>query len=92
MDKAMVTLENLNLKRVSLRTCARDGLDARAEVLNDGAGAALHCEDVGHLEDDVLRRRPAAQPPRQLDADHLQAHEASRRAYEKKARITDIIL
>ena len=80
LDKAKFTLilENLklNLKRESVRTCARDGIDARAEVLDDGAGAALHSEDVGHLEDDVLRRRPAAQPPRQLHADHLRAHDA----------------
>src|SRR5690606_34917025 len=38
-----------------------DGVGARAEVLDDGAGAALHGEDLGHLEDDVLGRRPARQ-------------------------------
>ena len=29
---------------------------AGPEVLDDGAGAALDGEDLGHLEDDVLRR------------------------------------
>ena len=37
----------------------RDRLGARPEVLDDGAGAALHREDAGHLQDDVLGRGPA---------------------------------
>ncbi len=32
-----------------------DAVGAGAEVLDDGAGAALHGEDAGDLEDDVLR-------------------------------------
>ena len=34
---------------------ARDGVGAGAEVLDDGAGAALDGEDLGDLEDHVLR-------------------------------------
>ena len=36
-----------------------DRLGAGAEVLDDRAGAALHGEDAGDLQDDVLGRRPA---------------------------------
>src|SRR5207244_8517407 len=34
-------------------------------------GAALHGEDLGDLEDDVLRRGPAAERTREVDADEL---------------------
>ena len=44
---------------------------ARAEVLDDGAGAALDGEDLGHLEDDVLGGRPAAELAGEVDADEL---------------------
>ena len=60
--------------------CARDGVDAGTEVLDDGAGAALDRENAGQLEYDVLGRRPAAQLAGQLDADHLGALELPRQA------------
>ena len=51
----------------------RDRLRAGAEVLDDRAGAALHGEDAGDLEDDVLRRGPARELAAQVHADHLRA-------------------
>ena len=42
---------------------------AGAEVLDDGVGSAGHGELVGQLDDDVLRRRPAAHGAGELDAD-----------------------
>ncbi len=39
----------------------RDRLRARAEVLDDGAGAPLDAEDARDLQDDVLGRGPARQ-------------------------------
>lgn len=48
-------------------------------VLYDGPGASLHCQDAGHLQDDVLRRRPARQGARQLHTNHLE--ERGRRKY-----------
>ena len=47
-----------------------DGARAGAEVLDDGAGAALDGQDAGHLEDHVLGRGPAVELAGQLDADH----------------------
>ena len=38
---------------------ARQLVDARAKVLDNGARAALDRQDARHLEDDVLGRRPA---------------------------------
>src|SRR5262249_35292212 len=49
----------------------RDGVGSRAVVLDDGARAARHRQHLGHLQDDVLRRRPAAQRAGEADADHL---------------------
>ena len=54
---------------------AWDGVDTRAEVLNNGAGAALDCQDVGDLQDDVLGRRPAAQLASQVHANNLQLYD-----------------
>mmetsp|Transcript_8070 Transcript_8070/g.13163 ORF Transcript_8070/g.13163 Transcript_8070/m.13163 type:complete len:599 (+) Transcript_8070:685-2481(+) len=54
---------------------AADGVHALAVVLHDGARAALHRQDVRHLEDDVLGRGPAAEPARQVHANHLGALE-----------------
>lgn len=52
-------------------TRARDGVNSRSVILHDGPGAALHGEDAGDLQDDVLRRRPTRQGPRQLHSNHL---------------------
>ena len=49
----------------------RDRLAPGAEVLDDRAGPALHGEDSGDLEDDVLWRRPSRQPAREVHADDL---------------------
>ena len=49
----------------------KGGTGALAEVLDDRAGAALHREDAGDLEDDVLRRGPARQRPAKVHADQL---------------------
>ena len=46
-----------------------DRFRSGSEVLDDRAGAALDGEDAGHLEDDVLRCRPAGQAPGEADAD-----------------------
>ena len=54
---------------------AWDGVDTRAEVLNNGTGAALDCQDVGDLQDDVLGRRPAAQLASQVHANNLQFYD-----------------
>ena len=53
---------------------------AGAEVLDDGAGAALHREDLGDLEDDVLRARPAAERAGEVDADELRPAHVEREA------------
>ena len=45
--------------------------DARAEVLDDRAGAALDGEFVGDLEDHVFRGGPAVQRAGEADADQL---------------------
>lgn len=50
---------------------ARDGVHAGAEVLHDGARPPLDGQDAGHLEDDVLGRRPARELARKLHTDHL---------------------
>ena len=42
---------------------AGDGVGAGTEVLDDGAGAALDGEDLGHLEDDVLGCGPPESSP-----------------------------
>src|SRR5690606_40930674 len=56
---------------VADRRLAGGGQRVRAgtEVLDDGAGAALHGEELGDLEDDVLRGRPARQLAGEVDAD-----------------------
>ena len=46
-----------------------DAAGARAEILDDAAGAALDAQDPGHAEDDILGRGPAAEFAGQLDAD-----------------------
>lgn len=38
-----------------------DGVDSRSVVLHDGAGASLHGEDAGYLQDHVLGAGPAFQ-------------------------------
>ena len=58
----------------------RDGVGAGAEVLDDGAGAALHGEDLGDLEDDVLRARPAGELAGEVDADELGPADVEREA------------
>lgn len=40
-------------------TGARNGVYSWAVVLYNGSSASLHCQDAGHLQDDVLRRSPA---------------------------------
>ena len=57
---------------------ARDRVHPVAHVLHDRAGAALHRQNVGHLQDDVLRRGPAANLARQLHTDHVRALELPR--------------
>jgi hypothetical protein len=52
-------------------TSARDGVDAGAEILDNGAGAALDGEDAGQLEDDVLGRRPALQFTSKFNTNNL---------------------
>lgn len=52
-------------------TSARDGVDARAEILDNGAGATLDGEDTGQLENDVLGRCPALQLTSQFHTNHL---------------------
>eukprot|EP00053_Salpingoeca_punica_P020385 m.211399 g.211399 ORF g.211399 m.211399 type:complete len:843 (+) comp18318_c0_seq1:197-2725(+) len=67
----------------NLRTHVADGgharageaADARAKVLDDGAGAALDGEDAGELEDDVLGRGPALELALEVDANDLGALE-----------------
>ena len=51
-----------------------------SEVLDDGAGAALDGEDLGHPQDDVLGRRPARQPAGEADADQRRPPQAERAA------------
>ena len=46
-------------------------IGALTEVLDDAAGSALHGEDAGHLEDDVLGAGPPAHLAGQLDANQL---------------------
>ena len=54
---------------------ARDGVDAWAEVLDDGASATLDSENAGDLEDDVLGRGPAVQGSSKFNTDDLQTHQ-----------------
>jgi hypothetical protein len=49
----------------------RDAVGAGAEVLDDGTGAALDGEDLGDLQDDVLRARPTGELAGEVDADQL---------------------
>ena len=49
----------------------RDAVGAGSEVFDDGAGATFDGEHAGHLEDDVLGSRPAAEGSGELDADDL---------------------
>jgi hypothetical protein len=66
-------------RRAELRTHVGDGALARAadragagaEVLDDAVGAALHGQDLAHLEDHVLGGRPAREAARQADPDEL---------------------
>ena len=50
---------------------AAHGVGAFAEVLDDATRSALHREDAGHLEDDVLGAGPTAHLAGQLDADQF---------------------
>ena len=38
---------------------ARDGVDARTKVLDNGASAAFDRQNAGHFKDNILWRRPA---------------------------------
>lgn len=40
-------------------------------VLDDGSSASLHCQDAGHLQDDVLGGSPACHLACQLYSDDL---------------------
>lgn len=44
-------------------------------VLYDGSSASLYSQDAGHLQDDILRRRPAGQGACQLHANHLRGRQ-----------------
>ena len=48
---------------------AGERLRAGPEVLDHAIGAALHGEDLAHLQDHVLRRRPAVELPGEAHAD-----------------------
>lgn len=50
---------------------ARDGIDTRAMVLNDGASTTLDGQDIGDLENDILGRGPARELASKLDADNI---------------------
>ena len=50
---------------------AADAVRAGTEVFDDGSGAALDGEDLGHFEDDVLGRRPSIERTREMYADQL---------------------
>jgi hypothetical protein len=52
-------------------TSARQGLDTRAVVLNNGTSSTLDGEDTSNLEDDVLGRGPARKLTSELDTDNL---------------------
>lgn len=52
-------------------TGARNGVDSWAVVLHNGSGAALHRQDAGHLQDDVLGGGPAGQGACQPHTNHL---------------------
>ena len=58
----------------------RDAVGAGSEVLDDRSGAALDGQHPGDLEDDVFRRRPAAERAGELDADHLRPADVEREA------------
>ncbi|KAH6609638.1 hypothetical protein Trco_002984 [Trichoderma cornu-damae] len=55
-------------------------VDARAEVLDDGAGAAADGQLARQLQDDVLGRDPVAQPAGEPHAEDLWGPELPRRA------------
>lgn len=42
-----------------LLTSAGNGVNSWTVVLHNGSSASLHCQDASHLQDDILRRRPA---------------------------------
>ncbi len=52
-------------------TSARDGLEARSKVLNNGTSAALDCEDTGELADDILGGSPARELTSELHTNNL---------------------
>ena len=77
VQRAVQVVGEHRARRADLRAHVADGrlprrgdrLDTRPEVLDDRAGATLDREHARHREDDVLRRRPAGQPPREADTD-----------------------
>ncbi len=58
-----------------------DRARAGAKILDDAAGAALDGQNARQLEDHILRRGPAVEFPRQLDADHAWPAQLPRHAY-----------
>lgn len=58
-----------------LLTRAGNGVDSWSMVLYDGSSASLYSQDAGHLQDDILRRRPAGQGACQLHANHLRGRQ-----------------
>lgn len=52
-------------------TSAGNGVYSWAVVLYNGSSASLHCQDAGHLQDDILRRSPARQGAGQPHTNHL---------------------
>lgn len=55
----------------TLLTSTGDVVNSRPVVLNDGSSASLDSQDTGHLQDDVLGRRPARHLASQFHSYHL---------------------
>ena len=64
-----------------------DGVDAGAEVLDDGVGAAGDGEDARELEDDVLGGGPAAHRAGELHADEARVEHLPREARHHVDRV-----
>lgn len=69
-----------------LLTCAGNGVDSWSMVLYDGSSASLYSQDAGHLQDDILRRRPAGQGACQLHANHLRGRHRTLMKWQKKRK------
>lgn len=57
-------------------TSARNRVNSWSVVLYDGSSTSLYSQDASHLQDDILRRRPARESARQLHTNNLRERQS----------------